>query len=133
MWISLLKKKTEAFDAFKKFKSLVEAENSMKIGCLRIDQGGEFNLKEFSKFCYEHGIRRQLIVPYSTQQNGVVEKHNYTILDMVRPMSKSKNLYREFWGEAGSTIVDLLNRAPTKSLENQTICKEAWIWQKASS
>ena len=42
MWVAMIEKKSEAFQAFIKFKNLAEAEKGMKIGCLRTDQGGEF-------------------------------------------------------------------------------------------
>ena len=42
MWVAMKEKKSEAFQAFIKFKNLAEAEKGMKIGCLRTDQGGEF-------------------------------------------------------------------------------------------
>ena len=59
MWVPMIKNKSEAFQAFVKFKNLAEAEKGMKIGCLRTDQGGEFTSSNFSKFCSEHGIKRQ--------------------------------------------------------------------------
>lgn len=45
MWVAMSKEKSDAFEAFKKFKNLVKKEKDGKICCLRIDQGGEF---EFS-------------------------------------------------------------------------------------
>ena len=50
----ILKNKSETFGAFKKFKTLAESEsNGTLIKCLRIDCGGEFTSKEFSKWCEE--------------------------------------------------------------------------------
>ena len=50
MHISFLRRKSEAFDAFKKFKALVEVERKeSKISYLRTDQGGEFCSKHFMK------------------------------------------------------------------------------------
>ncbi|KAJ3691578.1 hypothetical protein LUZ61_020742 [Rhynchospora tenuis] len=77
----------------------------------------------------EHGIRRFLTAPYSPQQNGVAEKKNQTILDMVRSMLKSKNMSKEFWAEAVQCAVYLQNRYPTASLENMTP-QEAWCGVK---
>lgn len=37
MWVVMIKKKLDIFNAFKKFKSLVESEKKTKIGCLRVD------------------------------------------------------------------------------------------------
>ena len=43
----MLKRKSDAFDAFKKFKEIVKEH---KLGCLRIYQGGEFNSSELLEF-----------------------------------------------------------------------------------
>ena len=57
MWVVILKNKSEAFGAFKKFKTLVESEsNGALIKCLMTDRGGEFTYEEFSKWCEEKGI-----------------------------------------------------------------------------
>ena len=59
MWMAILKNKSEAFGAFKKFKTLVESEyNGALIKFLRTNRGGEFTSKGFSKWCEEKGIRR---------------------------------------------------------------------------
>ena len=53
-----LKKKSEVFSKFKKYKALVENQIGKKIKVLRFDNGGEFFEKEFEKFCRECGIAR---------------------------------------------------------------------------
>ncbi|GJV99668.1 zinc finger, CCHC-type containing protein [Tanacetum coccineum] len=47
---------------------------------LRTDRGREFTSNEFTQYCKENGIARQLTAPYSLQQNGVVERKNRTII-----------------------------------------------------
>lgn len=42
MWVYMLKEKSEAFDAFKIFRSLVEKEINRQIKMFRTDMGGEF-------------------------------------------------------------------------------------------
>jgi hypothetical protein len=59
-WLCFLKEKSEAFNKFKSFKTLVENEIEIKIKCLRSDNGGEITSKEFDLFCETHGIKRQL-------------------------------------------------------------------------
>ena len=81
------------------------------------------------QFCEEQGIRRFLTAPYSPQQNGVAERKNRTVLDMVRSMLKSKNMSKEFWAEAVECAVYVQNRCPHKKLGDQTP-QEAWSGQK---
>ena len=57
-WVYFLKEKSEAFNKFKTFKTLVENEIGVKIKCLRSNNGGEFTSKEFDIFYETHGIKR---------------------------------------------------------------------------
>jgi transposase InsO family protein len=54
--------------------------------------GGEFTTTQFTEYCAELGIRREVTTPYSPQQNGVVERRNQTIMAATRCMMKVKNL-----------------------------------------
>ena len=81
-WVYLLKHKSEAFEVFKRFKSLAENESGKSVKILRSDRGGEYNLTEFVQFCNSHGIKRQYTARHTPQQNGVAERKNRTIMDM---------------------------------------------------
>jgi hypothetical protein len=59
----------------------------------------------------------------------VVERQNQTIIGMARSMLKAKGMPAEFWGEAVSTAVFVLNRCPTKALKGQ-MSFEAWHGRK---
>lgn len=104
-------------------------EAGYKLGTLRTDRGGEFTTRAFGDYCAGQGIQRHLPVPYTPQQNGVVERRNQTMLGMARCMLKTMGVPGRFWGEAVTTAVFILNRAPTKSLENKTPF-EAWYGKK---
>lgn len=64
-WFYFLHEKVEAFKFFKEFKAKVELESGRQIKCLRIDCSDEFTSLEFSNFCDENGIKRQLTALYS--------------------------------------------------------------------
>nr|GEW32407.1 retrovirus-related Pol polyprotein from transposon TNT 1-94 [Tanacetum cinerariifolium] len=104
---------------------------SRKLKILRTDRGGEFLSKEFSRFCDEYGIKRELTVPYTPEQNGIAERKNRTIVEMARSMLKTKNLEDEFWAEAVATVIYLINISPTKVVWNVTPY-EAWYESKPS-
>jgi len=86
VWIGLMKHKDEAFEKLKSFKALDENKSDHKIKCLRFDRGGEFTSNENFNFCEEHGIRRELSIARTLQQNGVVERMNRTVQQMARAM-----------------------------------------------
>ncbi|KAA0046908.1 putative gag-pol polyprotein [Cucumis melo var. makuwa] len=99
-WVYFVKEKSEVFGMFKRFKALVEKESGYYIKALRSDRGGEFTSNEFKTFCAENGIRRPMTVPFTPQQNGVVERKNRTILNMARSILKCKKMPKEFWAQA---------------------------------
>lgn len=130
-WVYFLSEKSEALEAFKRFKALVERETGLLIKCLRTDRGGEYNSNEFKELCASHGIQRQLTAAYTPQQNGVAERKNRTVLNMVRSMMTGKNVPKRFWPEATNWSVYILNRSPTTAVEGMTP-EEAWSDQTPS-
>ncbi|KAI5324563.1 hypothetical protein L3X38_033636 [Prunus dulcis] len=115
-----LRNKSEALHVFKKFKVMVELQSGYHIKRLRTDRGGEFNSHEFVQFCEDLGIERQLTIACSPQQNAVAERKNRTVMEMAKCMVHEKALPYNVWCEAINTAVYLLNRSPTKALENST-------------
>lgn len=124
-WICLLSEKNEAFDVFKTFKSLVEKEARTSLCSLRTDRGGEFTSNAFNQFCKEHGIQRQLTASYTPQQNGVAERRNHTIMNMVRCLLTEKNMPRSFWPEAAKWTCHVLNRSITNAVKDM-VPEECW-------
>ncbi|GJU66865.1 retrovirus-related pol polyprotein from transposon TNT 1-94 [Tanacetum coccineum] len=123
-WVYFLKEKSESFETFKKFKVMVD-KTSGNYMALHSDRGGEYTSTVFNNYCEEQGVRRFLTSPYSPQQNGVAERKNQTILDMVRSMLKSKSKPKEFWAEAVQCVIYVQNRCPHANLLERTP-QEAW-------
>ncbi|CAJ2663992.1 unnamed protein product [Trifolium pratense] len=130
-WTYVMSEKSNAFNVFKTFKALVENESGYKIVCLRTDRGGEFTSEIFNNFCSENGIKRQLTTAYTPQQNGVSERKNRTLLNMVRSMLAGRNVPKKFWPEAVKWATYVLNRSPTLSVKDSTP-EEAWSGLKPS-
>ena len=119
-WVYFLSEKSETFSVFKKFKAFVERESGNFIRCLHTDRGGEFTSLEFNQFCSANGIARQLTVAYTPQQNGVAERKNRTIMNIVRNMLSNKQIPKEFWPEAVNWAIHVLNRSPTSAVRELT-------------
>ncbi|CAA0816671.1 cysteine-rich RLK (RECEPTOR-like protein kinase) 8 [Striga hermonthica] len=79
VWVYFLKRKSEAFDAFRRWRALVEKETGLEVKCLRSDNGGEYNSEAIKEYCADHGIRMQKMVPGTPQQNGIAERMNRTL------------------------------------------------------
>ena len=116
-YIYLMKHKFETFEKFKSFQSEVENHHNKKIKFLRSDRGGEYLSYEFGLHLKQYGIVSQLTAPGTPQHNGVSERHNRTLLDMVRSMMSLTDLPLSFWVYALEMAAFTLNRAPSKSVE----------------
>ena len=76
---------------FKHYKNEVENQLSKKIKAIRSDRGGEYE-SPFEEFCAEHGIIHQTTAPYSPQSNGIAERKNRTLKEMMNAMLVSSGL-----------------------------------------
>ncbi|KAJ9543849.1 hypothetical protein OSB04_023556 [Centaurea solstitialis] len=127
-YVYLMRHKSETFERFKEFQSEVQNQLDKKIKFLRSDRGGEYLSQEFNNHLIECGIVSQLTPPYTPQMNGVSERRNRTLLDMVRSMMCRSSLPVSFWGHALETAAHILNKVPTKSVEKTPY--EIWTGKK---
>jgi transposase InsO family protein len=88
-YVYLMRHKSESFEKFKEFKTEVENQLGKKIKVFRTDRGGEYLSGKFRGYLKANEIVPQLTPPETPQWNGVSERRNRTLLDMVRSM-KSK-------------------------------------------
>ena len=119
-WVYFIRRKSDIFEYFKEFRTMVEKQTGKYIKILRSDQGGEYKSKAFNTYCKSNGIQQQFTVPHTPQQNGVAERWNRTLVESARSMLQGKNISNGFWAEAINTAVYLKNRCPTKQLVFQT-------------
>ncbi|KAI3730082.1 hypothetical protein L6452_18758 [Arctium lappa] len=92
------------------------------IKCLRTGRGGEFY---DSMFFQSVGIIHETTAPYTPQQNGVAERKNKVLKEMVNSMLSYSGLSGGFWGEVMLTACYLLNRVPNK--RNKITPYELWF------
>ena len=125
LWVYFLKKKSEVFDTFRKWKAMVENETGLKIKRMRSNNGGEYRDNKFREFCANNGIKMEKTVPMTPQQNGVAERMNRTLNERARSMRIHAGLPKMFWAEAVNTAAYLINRGPSIPLDGK-IPKEVW-------
>jgi len=86
--VYLIKHKDEAFDMFLSYKT--EVENQLdKIKRIRSDKGGEY--VSFNDYCVKEGIIHEVTPPYSPESNGIAERKNRTLKEMMNVMLISSN------------------------------------------
>nr|GEX46148.1 zinc finger, CCHC-type [Tanacetum cinerariifolium] len=91
-YVYLLKYKHEVFETFKVFQK--EVENQLGLS--------------------------PIVLPYTSQHNGVSKRRNRTLLDMVRFMMSQTTLSKSFWDYALETAACILNMVPTKKRDTLT-------------
>ncbi len=64
---------------------------------IRSDRGGEY-VKPFDNFCAQHGIIHEATPPYSLQSNGVAQRKNQTLKEMMNLMLGCSRLSQNMWG-----------------------------------
>jgi IS30 family transposase len=96
---------------------------------LRVDNGTELVNEKVKKFCAQEGITIEQSAPYSPSQNGIAERFNRTLIELVRAMLIEKGLPTFLWDEAVSHATYIRNRSPTKALKGKTPY-EAWTGKK---
>ncbi len=69
-------------DVFILFRSFLETETGCKVLAIRTDNGTEYK-GAFDVYLKQHGIEHQVTTPYSPESNGVAERYNRTIMEMV--------------------------------------------------
>ena len=104
------------FSKFKEFKALIEHLSERKIKILRSDNGGEYTSKEFVSFCKDVVIKREITTPYNPQQNGVAERKNKMIMEVMKTTIHDQDLPMCLWEEASMAVVYVQNRLSHSAL-----------------
>eukprot|EP00171_Calliarthron_tuberculosum_P022857 IDg22857t1 len=121
-----LKVKSDCFESFKRFQTFAERRTGNKVKSLRSDGGGEYTSNEFQGYLERNGIHQQLTVAHTPQQNGVSERMNRTLKDLVRAMLLHKNVPEEFWADAVVTAAYIRNRVTSRGIPSSTTPYEIW-------
>ena len=57
-WVYFIWRKSDVFEYFKEFRTLIEKQTGKYIKILRSDQGGEYKSGAFNRYCKFHGIQQ---------------------------------------------------------------------------
>jgi hypothetical protein len=105
-----LQDKSETQGTLKCFLRRAQNEFELKVKKIRSDNGSKFKNLQVEEFIEEEGIKHEFSVPYTPQQNGVVERKNRTLIDMARMMLGEYKTPEQFWSEAVNTACHAINR-----------------------
>ena len=125
--IYFMNSKAEVFEKFREFEAIITNESGQQIGTLRTDNGGEYLSKEFEAYLSSKGIKHELTIAYSPEQNGVAERMNRTLMESARAMMSHANLPNQYWAEAVATAVYL---SESSALKEDMTPFEKWYGMK---
>jgi histone deacetylase 1/2 len=118
VWVYPLKKKSDTYNTFIQFQSMVELQFNCKIKSVQTDGGGEF--RPLTQHLNKLGVTHRLTCPHTHHQNGLVErKHRHLVETGLTLLSKA-NLPMKYWDHAFITAAFLINRIPTPVLQNNS-------------
>ncbi|RVW75605.1 Retrovirus-related Pol polyprotein from transposon RE1 [Vitis vinifera] len=109
-WLCLMKTKDEVNLLFQKFHKMIETQYNAKVRVLRSDNGGEYQSSDLQKYLEGHGIIHQTTCSNTPQQNGVAERKNRHLLEVVRASLIAAKTPISYWGEAITSAAYLINR-----------------------
>ena len=93
VWVYFLKRKSDVFKYFQEWKAMVER---CKLKVLRTDNGGEYTSGDFQSYLKKEGIKHEVTVPRTPEQNGVAERMNRTLVECTRSMLAGAQLPQSF-------------------------------------
>ena len=79
---------------------------------IHTDQEAQFELKLMAELCARWGVRKSHTIPYHPQANGVVERGNRDLGDMLRSMLLGRD--EEDWDLLLSQIMCIIRASPHK-------------------
>jgi len=138
-WVYPISVKSDVFDRLKSWLAMVENQIGRKLKALvpgktlkvlQSDNGGEYLSAAMIQFLKERGIQHRLTTPRNPHQNGVAERMNRTLTELVRTMLHHKDLPKEFWAEAFNTATYVRNRVTTRGLSSKTTPYEVLFKRK---
>jgi transposase InsO family protein len=106
----LFAEKSQTQETLKGFLRRAQNEFRLRIKKIRSDNGKKFKDSQIEGFLEDKGIKHEFSSPYTPQQNGVLERKNRTLLDMVRTMLDEYKTPDQFWAEAINTAYYSINR-----------------------
>nr|GEY10501.1 hypothetical protein [Tanacetum cinerariifolium] len=119
-WVHFLRSKDEAPDVIIKFLKRITVLLQSLVIIIRTDNGTEFKNQVLKEYFDTVGISHQMSSVRTPQQNGVVERRNWTLVEAPRTMLIFSRAPLFLWGEAIATVCFTQNRSIIHRRFNKT-------------
>ncbi|GAX81243.1 hypothetical protein CEUSTIGMA_g8675.t1, partial [Chlamydomonas eustigma] len=113
--VSLIKSKeaSEVVPKIIELQKFMERQSGNPTKVIRSDRGREFLNNSLGQYCKEAGIKQEVSVAHSQEQNGIAERFNRTVMEKVRTQLASSGMDNRWWGECLYYSVEQLNNLPS--------------------
>ncbi|GJW26531.1 retrovirus-related pol polyprotein from transposon TNT 1-94 [Tanacetum coccineum] len=110
-WVKCLRSKEEALNFIIKFLKIIQMRLKVLVRRVRTDNGTEFVNQTLREYYEKVDISHETSVVRSPQQNGVVERHNCTLIEAAHTMLIYAKALLFLWAEAVATACYTQNRS----------------------
>ena len=107
-WVCLMKSKSDVNLLFQKFCNMIRTQYNAQVQVLRSDNGGEYLSSELQQYLEAHRIIHQTNCSNTPQQNGVAERKNRHLLEVVRASLIEAHMPLSYWGGALTSAAYLI-------------------------
>jgi hypothetical protein len=107
------KRKSEALEKYKEYKSFLETQTKKRLKVLRCDNGGEYINPAFDNFIQNSDMEMQTTASYLPAQNGISEHLNQTLIEWAHVMLLAWDLLIFLWPQAVAYATYITNQTPT--------------------
>ena len=118
IWFFPMSQKSDVFNIFQNFITMVERQFSTKLKHVQTDCGGEF--RPPSNLFTNLGIIHQRSCPHTSAQNGFVERRHRHVVETGLTLMAQSHTPQRFWHFAFETAVYLINRLPSRTSQRKS-------------
>ena len=119
-WIFLLKQKSDVSIVIPDFHSMVQNQFGVQIKSFRTNNARDYFNQILSTYFQLQGILHDSSCVNTPQQNGVVERKNWHLLNTTRALLFQGNAPKSYWGEVVLTPTYPINRIFSRVLDNKS-------------
>ncbi|KAJ9675453.1 hypothetical protein PVL29_024397 [Vitis rotundifolia] len=122
-WIFLLKQKFDVSIVIPNFHSMVQNQFGVKIKSFRTNNARDYFNQTLSPYFQSQDILHDSSCVNTPQQNRVAERKNGHLLNTTRALLFQGSVPKSYWGEAILTATCMINRIPSRVLDNKSPVK----------
>ncbi|GMP50757.1 hypothetical protein CsSME_00017245 [Camellia sinensis var. sinensis] len=119
-WVYLMIQKSDFYQIYCIFQSMITTQFGSTIKVLRSDLGGKYFKNEFCDYLANLGTIHQTSCTDTPAQNDRAERKHRHFLETARSLLLSISIPAPFWGEAVLTAAFILNRMSTPLLSGRS-------------